>query len=89
MITSIPSEGHPRRQQTLNNNNTFDDDYEPARPQMKNTHPQQRAENFNNTQSTVYDNFDNEVYDMQAPNFQGSRQSSSIGNVNRSTRMMA
>ena len=37
LIQSIPSDAHVRRQGTINNNsNTFDDDYEPVRPAMKN-----------------------------------------------------
>jgi len=33
LIQTIPSEGPPRRQGTLNSN-TYDDDYEPVRPSM-------------------------------------------------------
>ena len=88
IIQSIPSEGPPAKKQGTGN--TFDDDYEPVRPAMKN----QQKSNEGYPQPPVggqYDNFaEAQSYDDSGnPAFQGSRQGSSIGMTNRSTRMMA
>ena len=69
--------------------NTFDDDYEPVRPSMRGNQGQVNEESEHSVPS-AYHNFEQtgQSYDEQN-NMQGSRQSSSIGMVNRSTRMMA
>ena len=72
----------------MNATNTFDDDYEPVRPSMTAQGPEPADEGYGHNQ---YENFEEtQSYEGNATGpLQGSRQSSSIGIVNRSTRMVA
>ena len=83
MTSSIPSgtEGSIRRENTTGG--TFDDDYEPARPSMRGN---SGDGNDGYEHGTYEDPPGGEGYDEP---LSGSRQSSSIGMINRQARMLA
>jgi hypothetical protein len=92
MVTSIPIDGNPSRGGTVNSANTFDDDYEPVRPSMNTMQQAGNAEGYPPPNPPAYEHYNesNESYDDNgAAHLPQSRQSNSIGVVNRSTRMMA